>query len=178
MAPAGDACAASEARYAARTLALYRGAPSAREPLPFTSAGAHTCDGPAGTMAVRPPGTIAARRGGSQRSRAARLGGARGAPLAGSRGAPARQRGRTSTHGSGGRLRCLARDHAAAASPRAGSARAPSQRRQSSDSQTVEGDQVMTMADSDDPMDVALAGVTPLVPNRLRADAVRRRCSA
>jgi hypothetical protein len=36
----------------------------------------------------------------------------------------------------------------------------------------------MTMADGHDPMDVALAGVTPLIPNGLRAEAVRRRCRA
>jgi hypothetical protein len=36
----------------------------------------------------------------------------------------------------------------------------------------------MTMRDAHDPMDVALAGVTPLVPNRSRTDAVRRRCRA
>jgi hypothetical protein len=36
----------------------------------------------------------------------------------------------------------------------------------------------MTMADGHDPMDVALAGVTPLIPNRLLADAVRRHCRA
>jgi len=36
----------------------------------------------------------------------------------------------------------------------------------------------MTTPSAHDPVDVALAGMTPLVPSRSRADAVRRRCSA
>jgi hypothetical protein len=34
----------------------------------------------------------------------------------------------------------------------------------------------MTMRDAQDPIDVALSGLTPLVANRSRADAVRHRC--